>query len=81
MWPSVEDEVIPRGWTVRQRERLYLQTLPVDGCTGNVVTGQGPVEDSGKAMSRAPLAEVEKGLSEQRRDIVHRDREKLVGSG
>lgn len=77
MWPSVEDEVIPRGWTVRQRERLYLQTLPVDGCTGNVVTGQGPVEDSGKAMSRA---EVEKGLSEQRRDIVHRDREKLVGS-
>lgn len=49
-----------------EREHPYLQTWPVDGRTGNVVTGQGPVEDSGKAMSRAPLAEVEKGLSEQR---------------
>lgn len=63
VWPSVEDEVILRGWVVRQRERPYLQTLPVDGRTGNVVTGQEPVEDSGKAMCRAPLAEVEKGLS------------------
>lgn len=61
MWPSVGDEVIPRGWMVRQRESPYLQTLPVDRRTGNVVTGQGSVEDAGLL-----LAEVEKGLSEQR---------------
>lgn len=46
---------------VRQRESPYLQTLPVDRRTGNVVTGQGSVEDAGLL-----LAEVEKGLSEQR---------------
>ena len=37
-----------------ERENPYLQTLPVDRRTGNVVTGQVSVEDAGKAMSRAP---------------------------
>lgn len=42
-----------------ERESPYLQTLSVKGRTGNMVTGQGSVEDAGLL-----LAEVEKELSE-----------------
>lgn len=64
-----------------QRERPYLQTWSVDGRTGNVVTGQGPVEDSGKAMAGSLWQRLRRGSQSKGRDIVHRDREKLVGSG